>query len=409
MTVVQLSLACGVLGVHTGGTREVMAARIIARLAALDKHRASTLALVFPDSPYAQTLSYPLECHQRPGEVLTLKDGQISLAPVDGSASQQWRLSAGLTGSLVCDANRTGRLAVASSGPSDSGDHQVIYTKDPEDASSGWVYDKLTCTYCLRCEWIVHQGPNAPRYRLALAVSPEFGGTIVTRQFAQYATNAQMWSCAALGSSNESVEPVPIPRTYTPLFGNSTTGPLPTRAPAMEFVQVQRASSDSQDVSRLVKLNRANQGAVRKCFDKLDADGNGVLDERDWQVGAPLVPLQPQIRPLQCSLRPLVIRPRRAKRNAEWIRIREYMDLDGNGQVDFDEFRLGIIREAVERNASDTKETDPVGSTTLSQQLKQLSTQVNTRVSSILSALWNHAQKLNQPKLDGVLERTQLL
>ena len=63
-----------------------------------------------------------------------------------------------------------------------------------------------------------------------------------------------------------------------------------------------------------MQLNRANEGAVRKCFDKLDADGNGVLDERDWQVGAPLVPLQPQIRPLQCSLRPLVIRPRRAKR-----------------------------------------------------------------------------------------------
>jgi hypothetical protein len=360
MNVNQMRTACDVLGIqwNFGNSTTVLRGRINRKLKERGQPNAKSLNDLWPATSSGYTT---IESRNNPGMVLTLSYDSVALTRrvgANGSSAQQWRLTAGTTGSLMCKSDPSGRLIM--SGTAVDKEHALSYGNTNIDPSASWVYDASAQTYCLREPW-KWRGQSAI---LALTVNSSLD--VVGSKYHYYAKSSQMWTCVASNNTGLGLGLGPrLSRTYTQLFGG-VEPPLPVGARATDWA-LGRSRSDPQNFASLISLSAANERQIKRAFTELDTDGNGELTGKDFDNR-------------------MESESRRRSRHQQWTQIREYMDVNGNGRIDEEEFRVGCLRTAIEEAAS-TLGQPIYWSGNESQKLRRLQNAVNSNITRIVNAV----------------------
>jgi len=359
MDINQMRSACDALDITWAfsNSTTILRGRINRKLKDRGQSSARCLNDVWPAAP--STGYKVIESRLNGGQVLTLIGSEVVLrakAGASGSQYQQWRMSNGTTGSLFCKADLGGRLIMSGTAVADK--HKITYGSTNIDQSAIWVFDAATQAYCLREPW---------QYRgrkFTLALTADYSGDVHGSKFFNFAKTSQMWTPMTASAPNR-FGPT-LTRTYTNMFGPENSEPLPANAKGAKW-GIGRSTSDPQQFASLISLTAYNERKIKEAFNTLDTDGNGELtakdfDNRNQSEGT------------------------RRSRHAQWVQIREYMDVDGNGRIDQAEFRIGCLRTAIEQTAASSL-INIFGGGTDVQRLKKLQNEVNANISQIVNAV----------------------
>jgi len=362
MDINQMRSACDALDItwSFANSTTILRGRINRKLKERGQSSAKCLNDVWPSAP---SNGYQvIESRMNAGKVLTLIGGQVELrakAGASGSQYQQWRMSNGTTGSLLCKADLGGRLIMSGTAVDDR--HEITYGSTSINQSATWVFDASTQAYALREPW-AYRGNS-----FTLALTADYAGNVHGSKFFHFAKASQMWTPTTAAPNYAKPGPA-LSRTYTNMFGRSE--PMASNAKATKW-QLGRSTSDPQQLASLISLTAYNERKIKEAFNTLDTDGNGELTGKDFDN------------------RNQSEKTRRS-RHAQWVQIREYMDVDGNGRIDQAEFRVGCLRTAIEQTASGGGMFGGIfggGGGTTAQNLKRLQTEVNSSITQIVNAV----------------------
>jgi len=257
MDINQMRSACDALDItwSVANSTTILRGRINRKLKERGQSSAKCLNDVWPSAP---SNGYQvIESRMNAGKVLTLIGGQVELrakAGASGSQYQQWRMSNGTTGSLLCKADLGGRLIMSGTAVDDR--HEITYGSTSINQSATWVFDASTQAYALREPW-AYRGNS-----FTLALTADYAGNVHGSKFFHFAKASQMWTPTTAAPNYAKPGPT-LSRTYTNMFGRNE--PMAANAKAAKW-QLGRSTSDPQQLASLISLTAYNERKIKEAF-----------------------------------------------------------------------------------------------------------------------------------------------